>query len=315
MPTAPLALIAELTHRCPLRCVYCSNPLELRARSEELSTETWVRAFEEAAQLGTLHVHLTGGEPLARGDLTPLVLAARSAGLYTNLITSGIGLNEKRLSSLVEAGLDHIQLSFQDAEESSADTIAGCSAHVQKVAVARLISETRLAFTVNLVVHRRNLDRLEEIISFAERLRPHRIEIAHVQYYGCRGTRERKAERDQDRLCDAGLLRNIPQTLHGRLGPPAHGCRSFRQSPAVPRRRRDPRPGIRKRERKVAALDLGRVFVIPAIPRRRLDAGAMPHLREAHPGLRGLPLPGFSGHGRCSRYRPRLLAFTPPPPD
>jgi len=184
MSTAPLALIAELTHRCPLRCVYCSNPLELRARSEELSTETWVRAFEEAAQLGTLHVHLTGGEPLARGDLTPLVLAARSAGLYTNLITSGIGLNEKRLSSLVEAGLDHIQLSFQDAEESSANTIAGCSAHAQKVAVARLISETRLAFTVNLVVHRRNLDRLEEIISFAERLRPHRIEIAHVQYYG-----------------------------------------------------------------------------------------------------------------------------------
>src|SRR2546425_565899 len=100
MSTAPLALIAELTHRCPLRCVYCSNPLELRARSEELSTETWVRAFEEAAQLGTLHVHLTGGEPLARGDLTPLVLAARSAGLYTNLITSGIGLNEKRLPSL-----------------------------------------------------------------------------------------------------------------------------------------------------------------------------------------------------------------------
>src|SRR2546425_9713281 len=102
MPTAPLALIAELTHRCPLRCVYCSNPLELRARSEELSTETWVRAFEEAAQLGTLHLHLTGGEPLARSDLTPLVLAARSAGLYTNLITSGIGLNEKRLSSLVD---------------------------------------------------------------------------------------------------------------------------------------------------------------------------------------------------------------------
>src|SRR2546428_602957 len=120
----------------------------------------------------------------AQLDVVQSSLDQRGQPFFIQTNPGGDQVREKRLSTLVEAGLDHIQLSFQDAEESSADTIAGCSAHAQKVAVARLISETRLAFTVNLVVHRRNLDRLEEIISFAERLRPHRIEIAHVQYYG-----------------------------------------------------------------------------------------------------------------------------------
>ncbi len=218
MATAPLALIAELTHRCPLRCVYCSNPLELRARSEELSTETWTHVFEEAAQLGILHVHLTGGEPLARRDVTALVSAARSSGLYTNLITSGITLNEKRLSSLVEAGLDHIQLSFQDADESSGDYIAGSAGHAQKVAVARLIGEFPLAFTVNLVVHRWNLDRLEEMISFVEGLRPHRIEIAHVQYYGW-ALRNREAllpTRDQMQN-SVSVVERAKERLQGRI--------------------------------------------------------------------------------------------------
>src|SRR5438874_11330080 len=113
----PLALIAELTHRCPLHCVYCSNPLELAAVKTELSTDDWLRVFSEAASLGVLHLHLTGGEPLARGDLTVLVAGAHKAGLYTNLITSGIGLSRERLQGLVSAGLDHIQLSFQDCEE------------------------------------------------------------------------------------------------------------------------------------------------------------------------------------------------------
>ena len=110
----PLALIAEVTHRCPLHCVYCSNPLELVSTNAELSSGEWARVFEEAAQLGVLHLHLTGGEPAARTDLESLILAGHQAGLYTNLITSGIGISVSRLSRIVEAGLDHIQLSFQD---------------------------------------------------------------------------------------------------------------------------------------------------------------------------------------------------------
>jgi pyrroloquinoline quinone biosynthesis protein E len=180
----PLALIAEITHRCPLHCVYCSNPLELTARAEELATADWLRVFGEAAALGVLHLHLTGGEPLARPDLTKLIGGARQARLYTNLITSGIGLSRERLAQLLEAGLDHIQLSFQDSNESQANWIAGTRAQAHKLELARWIREHRIAFTTNLVVHRQNIDHLEEMIAALEALRPDRMEIAHAQYYG-----------------------------------------------------------------------------------------------------------------------------------
>jgi pyrroloquinoline quinone biosynthesis protein E len=180
----PLALIAEITHRCPLHCVYCSNPLQMTAARRELATEDWVRVFQQAAKLGVLHLHLTGGEPLARPDLTELVAAASQSGLYSNLITSGLGMSEIRLQELVGAGLDHIQLSFQDAREDSADWIAGAKAHARKLELSRIIRQQRIAFTVNLVVHRQNLDRLDETIRFLETLQPDRMEIAHVQYYG-----------------------------------------------------------------------------------------------------------------------------------
>ncbi len=184
----PLALIAELTHRCPLHCVYCSNPLELAATQSELSTEEWTSVFQQSGKLGMLHAHFTGGEPLARPDLTELVAAARAAGLYTNLITSGIGLNETRLQALVDAGLDHIQISFQDSREGPANWIAGAKAHAHKIelsqAIRKRVDEKKLAFTVNLVVHRQNLDHLEEMIAFIEQLNPERVEIAHAQYYG-----------------------------------------------------------------------------------------------------------------------------------
>ena len=180
----PLALIAEITHRCPLHCVYCSNPLELAAANSELKTEEWLRVFVEAAQMGVLHLHLTGGEPLARTDLEQLTAAAHQCGLYTNLITSGLGLSRERLKRLVDAGLDHIQLSFQDSQQERADWIAGTKAHAHKVELAGWIREHPIAFTVNLVVHRQNLDNLEKTMAFIERLRPNRIEIAHTQYYG-----------------------------------------------------------------------------------------------------------------------------------
>jgi len=184
MVSAPLALIAELTHRCPLHCVYCSNPLAMRNAASELSTTEWIRVFEQAGQAGCLHVHFTGGEPLARSDLVELTARARAAGLYVNLITSGIGLSEMRLAALTEAGLEHIQLSFQGGQAEAADEIAGAHSHGHKLALARLIRKFKLAFTINAVVHRQNLDDLSAIIAMAEELAPDRLEIANVQYYG-----------------------------------------------------------------------------------------------------------------------------------
>ncbi|MFZ1929514.1 MAG: pyrroloquinoline quinone biosynthesis protein PqqE [Candidatus Sulfotelmatobacter sp.] len=184
MISNPLALIAELTHRCPLHCVYCSNPLELAQVGSELSTAEWVDIFQQSAKLGMLHAHFTGGEPLARPDLIELVAGARAAGLYTNLITSGIGLGESRLQALVDAGLDHIQISFQDSREGVANWIAGAKAHAHKIELSRLVRRHKIAFTVNLVIHRQNIDHLEEMISFIEKLAPGRMEIAHTQYYG-----------------------------------------------------------------------------------------------------------------------------------
>jgi pyrroloquinoline quinone biosynthesis protein E len=180
----PLALIAELSHRCPLRCVYCSNPMEMKTRADELSTGEWVDVFRQAAELGVLQVDFTGGEPLARADLTELTAAARSAHLYTNLITSGMGLGERRLDELVAAGLDHVQLSFQGAEPGPADDIAGVSVHQRKVEVARALRGRKVAFTMNVVVHRENLDAFDAILELAEELAPDRLEIANVQYYG-----------------------------------------------------------------------------------------------------------------------------------
>jgi pyrroloquinoline quinone biosynthesis protein E len=187
MPTEisnPLALIAELTHRCPLHCVYCSNPLELQQRANELSTEVWSRVFREAAQAGVLQADLTGGEPLARTDIVDLVRAARAAGLYVNLITSGLPLDETKLASLVEAGLDHIQLSFQGAQEEIAQEISGTKSHAQKLRVLGWLKNSRVAVTLNFVIHRRNIDQIPEMLAIAESSSATRIEFANVQYYG-----------------------------------------------------------------------------------------------------------------------------------
>jgi PqqA peptide cyclase len=184
MNPRPQALIAEVTHRCPLHCVYCSNPLAMRPRGEEMPTAAWTRIFREAAELGVLHVHLTGGEPVLRPDLEELVRAARAANLYVNLITSGIGLSEQKLDALIDAGLDHLQLSFQDAEEAPANEFAGARAHARKLALAEVVRARQIGFTLNAVFHRQNLDRLDAIVAMAERLGVDRLEIANVQYYG-----------------------------------------------------------------------------------------------------------------------------------
>jgi pyrroloquinoline quinone biosynthesis protein E len=182
---APLGLLAELTHRCPLGCPYCSNPLALDRRYDELDALTWARVFNEAAALGVLQVHLSGGEPAARRDLPDIVRAARDAGLYSNLITSGVGLTPQTLAALADAGLDHVQVSMQDSEESSADRIAGYEgASARKRAIAGEVVRLGLPLTVNMVVHRANIERIEPMVKLALSLGATRVEIAHVQYYG-----------------------------------------------------------------------------------------------------------------------------------
>jgi PqqA peptide cyclase len=181
----PLAILAELTHRCPLRCPYCSNPVALIRSGEELSTGEWVDLLRQAAALGVLQVHLSGGEPTARKDLEEIVAAARELGIYTNLITSAVLLDRARVEALAAAGLDHVQISFQDSEAAAADRIGGhAGGHEKKRAVAAWVRAAGLPLTVNLVVHRQNLDHLGPMIEMAAAMDARRIEVAHVQYYG-----------------------------------------------------------------------------------------------------------------------------------
>ena len=181
----PLALLAELTHRCPLGCPYCSNPLALERSSAELDTGTWARVMHEAAELGVLQVHFSGGEPLARRDLAEIVTAASGAGLYGNLITSGIGLDRARMTALKHAGLEHVQLSIQDVDAAEGDRAAHRQgAQLEKRRAAEIVRQAGLPLTVNAVVHRGNLARLADIIALAVELGAERLEVAHVQYYG-----------------------------------------------------------------------------------------------------------------------------------
>jgi len=181
----PLGLLAELTHRCPLGCPYCSNPLALDPRSDELDTQTWARVFREAAALGVLQVHLSGGEPGARRDLVEITKAAHDAGLYTNLITSAVGISVEILGNLYESGLDHVQISIQDNDPALADKIAGYKgAYARKAALAAEVVRLKLPLTVNAVMHRANIEHVEDMVALALKLGAKRVEIAHVQYYG-----------------------------------------------------------------------------------------------------------------------------------
>ena len=181
----PVAVIAEVTHRCPLSCGYCSNPLALARVGAELNTETWLRVIDEAAAVGVLHFHFTGGEPLSRRDLPALVRRASARGLYTNLITSGVQLSEAVLGALLEAGIDHIQLSIQDVEPAAADASGGyAGGHARKLAAAVRIVAADLPLTLNFVVHRGNIGRVAQMLALGDQLGASRIEVAHVQYYG-----------------------------------------------------------------------------------------------------------------------------------
>ena len=183
MKHRPYALLAELTHRCPLHCPYCSNPA-VYPRGRELSTAEWCRIIAEAANLGVLQFGFSGGEPLLRCDLDDIVAAARQVALYTNLLTSGVGLDAQRARRLRAAGLDSLQLSFQSDIAELGDRIAGARVHAQKLSAARAARAAGLGLSLNIVLHRENIDRLPEMIAFAETLGADRLELANVQYYG-----------------------------------------------------------------------------------------------------------------------------------
>ncbi len=188
-----MGLIAELTHRCPLQCPYCSNPLALEPAASELETRTWQRVMDQAAALGVLQMHFTGGEPMARRDHVELVGHAAGLGLYTNLITSGVTLDDRAMAALMGAGIDHIQLSFQDIDPAQNDRIGNHrGAYAKKAAAASRIREAGLPLTLNFVLHRTNVARAGAMIAFAEEQQAARLEMAHVQYYGW-GLRNRAA--------------------------------------------------------------------------------------------------------------------------
>ncbi|MBA3259658.1 MAG: pyrroloquinoline quinone biosynthesis protein PqqE [Gemmatimonadales bacterium] len=180
----PTTLLAELTHRCPLHCPYCSNPLEMVRAAGEIGTEDWKRVFTEARALGVLQLGLSGGEPLIRKDLEELAAHARVLGLYSTLVTSGLGLTRPRAERLRAAGLEHVQISIQDADTDVAERIAGVSSVKQKRAAAAIVRELGFAFSINVVLHRANLDRLGAIIDLAAELGADRLELANTQYYG-----------------------------------------------------------------------------------------------------------------------------------
>ena len=185
-PPRPSTLIAELSYQCPLHCPYCSNPLDIGADAyrQELETEHWIRAFEEARALGVLQLALTGGEPMLRRDLVELCAGARDAGLYSSLITAGTLFTRERAKALKAAGLDHVQISIQSPDAEDNDRIAGNRSFEKKLVAARNAKELDFPLTINCVLHRQNLDRIEEVLDLALDLGAQRLELANTQYYG-----------------------------------------------------------------------------------------------------------------------------------
>lgn len=181
----PLWLLAELTYRCPLQCPYCSNPLDFSQQGKELSTAEWIEVFRQARELGAAQLGFSGGEPLVRQDLEELIRAASALGYYTNLITSGIGLDEARIGAFKQAGLDHIQISFQSSDETVNNLLAGShKAFKQKLAVARAVKTAGYPMVLNFVTHRHNIDQIDRIIELCLELEADFVELATCQFYG-----------------------------------------------------------------------------------------------------------------------------------
>ena len=180
----PLWLLAELTYRCPLQCPYCSNPVEIAKYNNELGTEDWIRVMRQARKMGAAQLGFSGGEPLARRDLEELIAEARSLGYYTNLITSGVGMDEKRVKTFKEAGLDHIQISFQASDEELNNYLGGTRSFQHKQEMARVVKEHEYPMVLNIVLHRKNVDQIRDILDMTVALKADYVELASTQYYG-----------------------------------------------------------------------------------------------------------------------------------
>ena len=214
----PFALLAELTYDCPLHCPYCSNPLALNEYRDELTTEEWQRVLAEAAELGVLQLHLSGGEPLRRHDIVELVQCANQLGMYTNLITSGLGFSTRRAEQLRDAGLDHVQVSIQADEQALSDRIAGTTSFERKLVVARLVKQLGWPLTLNVVLHRLNIDRIGGILDMADDLGADRIELANTQYYGWAVPNRAELLPSRDQLERAqSVVRATRERLGGRM--------------------------------------------------------------------------------------------------
>lgn len=214
----PYGLLAELTYSCPLQCSYCSNPLQLDDYSDELSTEEWKRVFTEAAGLGVLQLHLSGGEPLQRRDIVDLVQHANQLGLYTNLITSGLGLSTRRAEQLRDAGLDHVQLSIQADDQALSDQIAVTTSFERKQVAAGLIKQLGWPLTLNVVLHRQNIDRIGGILEMAEAMEADRVELANTQYAGWAGPNQAELLPTRDQLDGAeAVVRAARERIGGRM--------------------------------------------------------------------------------------------------
>lgn len=211
----PYALLAELTYACPLHCPYCSNPVALEDYRDELTTDEWRRVFAEAADLGVLQVHLSGGEPMQRHDIVDLVECANGLGMYTNLITSGLGFSTRRAEQLRDAGLDHVQVSIQADQRDLSDQIAGTASFERKHDVARLVKNLGWPLTLNVVLHRQNIDRIGAILAMAAAMEADRIELANTQYYGWAGRNRAELLPSRAQLEHA---ESVVRAARGRLG-------------------------------------------------------------------------------------------------
>ena len=295
----PYGMLAELTYACPLHCPYCSNPLNLTDYREELSTAEWQRVLAEARELGVLQLHLSGGEPLQRRDLVELVASARDLGLYTNLITSALGLSLRRAQQLKAAGLDHVQISIQADEQALSDRIAGTPSYERKIAGGSPGQGAGLAahFECGPPPPQHRQDRPHPgsgrgVGSRSDRAGQYpvlRMGLAQPRSPAAQqgparpgrggGTRRAPAPagEDADNLRHPRLLQQVPQTLYGRLGPAAANGDAQRACPTLPRGAH-PRSSPGRRARALAGMDLGGVARLPTLPGNGVDARALPEL-------------------------------------
>ncbi len=334
----PIGLLAELTHRCPLGCPYCSNPLELDGRDVELTTADWLRVFSEAAALGIVQVHLSGGEPATRRDLVEIVRHCAKVGLYTNLITSGVGVTPALVGALSEAGLDHVQLSIQDSDDGIADHIAGYrGAAARKREVAAEVIRAGMPLTINAVIHRANAARAGALLERAVASGARRVEIAHAQYYGW-AKRNREAlmptraqalaaitEIERLKVVYAGriVIDHVIPDYHAKYPKACMGGwarRLLNVTPsgrALPCHAAETIPGLEFWN--VRDRSLGEIWsaspAFRAISRDGMDARSLSLLPAPGHRLRRLPVSGAGAHRRSAQRRPGLPLVAVPRPD